>query len=534
MTSESNHASPYDVAPAQFNLSTKMAFGAGDMGAGITSNLIAFSFLIFLTEVAGLQPLAAGTVLLIGKIWDAINDPMVGYLSDRTQTRWGRRYPWIFAGAIPFGITFFLMWLSPDWEDSAKFWYYVLTSVLFQVFFTVVNLPYTTLTAELTEDYDQRTELTAFRLAFSVFGAILALALGLVVTLVVENQQQQYLLLGGLCAAVSVFPTFWCVLGTYPEARRRNVLHKALASGPAISKTSVWAKLKQAFKRPTFLAIVAICLGVVAVSQLVKLGLIGVGEAWASLLLHLMSVLQTIALTGPLIYLIGYFTTWSFLIVIGIYLFAWLALQITASIIPFYATLWMGLDSYFIPALLVQGTAILMMFVVNWISRRVGKQNAFYIGMGLWLLVQIALFFLQPGQTGLLYGLCILASLGVATAYVVPWAMLPDVIELDELQTGQRREGFFYAFMTLLQKIGLAGGLFLVGLVLETSGFVSEASQQPESALTAIRFFMGPVPLLMLLCGMVLTFFYPITKDAHANIRLQLAERRQTPINPAE
>ncbi|MGD1905233.1 MAG: MFS transporter, partial [Leptolyngbyaceae cyanobacterium] len=100
------------AAPAEPRLSlwTKLAYGAGDMGSGMTSNLIAFSFLIFLTDVGGINPLAAGTVLLIGKVWDAVNDPVVGMLSDRTRSRWGRRYPWIFLSAIPFGLSFFLMW----------------------------------------------------------------------------------------------------------------------------------------------------------------------------------------------------------------------------------------------------------------------------------------------------------------------------------------------------------------------------------------------------------------------------------------
>jgi GPH family glycoside/pentoside/hexuronide:cation symporter len=450
----------------------KLAFGAGDMGAGMTSNLIAFSFLIFLTCGAGLRPGAAGLVLAVGKVWDAVNDPIVGYLSDRTQTRWGRRYPWMTLGAIPFGLTFFIMWLVPGFSsDTAKFWYYVLVSVLFQVFFTVVNLPYTTLTAELSKDYDERTELTAFRLASSLFGAIAALALGLVVSQTIEDIRQQYLVLGGLCSILSVVPLLWCVGGTYPYAVERHALQPNTQGDD---------------------------------TQL--------------------SFLQQLKIV---------FSNRPFLYVVGIYLFAWLALQITASIIPFYATFWMQLDTYFIAALLVQGTAIFMMFFVNQISKRRGKQETFYIGIGLWLVVQICLYFLQPGQTALLYGLCIGASFGVATAYVVPWAMLPDVIELDELRTGQRREGIFYSFMTLLQKIGLAGGLFLVGIALEASGFISEEASctatqvvtQPQSALTAIRLFMGPMPMVLLICAIILARFYPITRQVHEEILLRLIER---------
>ncbi|HIK46614.1 MAG TPA: MFS transporter [Leptolyngbyaceae cyanobacterium M65_K2018_010] len=454
-------------APKPFSLAGKLAFGAGDFGPGMTANLLAFSFLIFLTATAGLSPVAAGSVLAIGRIWDAVNDPMIGYLSDKTRTRWGRRYPWMALGALPFGLTFFLTWIVPGWQsDTARFWYYVIMSLLFQVFYTVVNLPYTTLTAELTKDYDERTELTAFRLGSSLTGAISALALGLVISNLIEDSRQQYLVLAAVCSVLAVLPLLWCVLGTYPYAVQRGALQ------PAQDLTA---------------------------------------EETLPFIQQVRLVLRNRA----------------FLFVVGIYLFAWLALQMTASVIPFYATFYMGLDSYFLAALLVQGTAIIMMVVINLLSRRFGKQEAFYAGLGTWVIAQLALFFIQPGQVAALYFLCIVVSFGVAAAYVVPWAMLPDVIELDELQTGQRREGMFYAFMTLLQKVGLAGGLLLVGFALELSGFVSEATQQPESALLAIRIFIGPVPMVLLLMAIALARFYPITRQRHEEILLHLAERHR-------
>ena len=459
------------VHPPKLTWSTKLAYGAGDMGAGLTSNLLAFSFLIFLTNVAGLEPLAAGTVLLIGKIWDAVNDPLVGILSDRTRTRWGRRYPWIALTTIPFGLTFYLNWVVPGFtSQTALFWYYVVASILFQVFFTTTNLPYSTLTAEMTEDYDERTELTSFRLSFSLIGAVSVLAMGLVVSNLVANPQQQYRILGLIGGGLSIATLFWCVFGTFPHYKNR-----AIYRGQPLDNTEMEDS-------DTFF-------------QQLKI----------------------------------VFSNRPFLFVVGIYLFSWLALQITATIIPFYVTFWMGADDYFLAALLVQGTAIPMMALCNLLSKRVGKKGLFFLGSGVWMVVQIALFFLQAGQFGILYGLCLVASFGVATAYVVPWSILPDVIELDELNTGQRREGVFYAFMTLLQKIGLAVGIFLVSLALQTSGFITEATIQPASALLAIRFFMGPVPLILLIFGMVLAHFYPITKATHAETLLKLAERRQQP-----
>lgn len=449
---------------AKLPLATKIAYGAGDAGAGITSNLIVFSFLIFLTNVAGIDPLAAGTVLLIGNIWDAINDPMVGVLSDRTRTRWGRRYPWMFIAGIPFGITFFLTWLVPDFGATGKFWYYVITSLVFQVFFTAVNLPYTTLTAEITEDYDERTELTTFRISFSLFGAVLALALGLLVSSQIENQQLQYAVLGGACGFLSILPIYWCIFGTYPQAKQR---------------TQAVQQINESEET-------------VAIADQVKI----------------------------------FITNVPFLMIIGIYMFSWLALQITATVIPFYVEFWMGLDDYFLAALLVQGTSILMVYGCNQVSKKAGKRGLYFLGMAPWIAVQVFLLFLRPGQTLLMYILCVIVSIGVATAYVVPWSMLPDAIDLDELRSGQRREGIFYAFMTLLQKIGRGVGLFLVSAALSASGFVAGSATQPESALWAIRLMMGLMPMVLLILGIVLAYFYPITRESHAEILLRLRERR--------
>jgi GPH family glycoside/pentoside/hexuronide:cation symporter len=304
-------------------------------------------------------------------------------------------------------------------------------------------------------------------LSFSLTGAVLVLAMGLGVSSVIQDDALQYAVLGGLGGLVAIASIYWCVFGTFGHSKRQ-----AEYVGRPLNEQADG-------NEPPFLEQLKIV-----------------------------------------------FSNRPFLFVVGIYLFSWLALQITATIIPFYVTFYMGADNYFLAALLVQGTAIIMMFICSLISKRVGKKGLYFLGSGLWILVQLALFFLKPGEIGLMYGLCIIASFGVATAYIVPWSILPDVIELDELNTGSRREGAFYAFMTLLQKFGLAAGIFLVSLALQASGFAKDATQQPESALWAIRFFMGPVPLTLLICGMVLAFFYPITKEVHAEILLKLAEKK--------
>lgn len=456
-----------------------MAYGAGDLGPAITANIVVVFLLVFFTNVAGLDPGLAGSILLIGKIWDAINDPMLGALSDRTESKWGRRLPWMLWGAVPFGFFFFLQWVVPHFSDNPStnqwglFWYYVVISIFSNAFYTVVNLPYTALTPELTQNYDERTSLNSFRFAFSISGSILSLIIALVLFGVFPNDPiKQYLLIGGVCAVLSVLPLYWCVFGIRErvlegEARRQ-------ANPPPPQTMSYWEQLKVAFRnRP-------------------------------------------------------------FLYVVGIYLCSWLAVQNTVAIIPYFVQNWMGLaeQDFTQVVIAVQVTGLIMLFVWTAVSKRVGKKAVYFMGMSVWVIAQIGLFLLQPGQVVWMYVLAVMAGFGVSTAYLVPWSMIPDVIELDELNTGQRREGLFYGYMVLLQKVALAIGVFLVGQSLQVSGFLKTVAGQPkpiqpDSALWAIRLMIGPIPAVILLIGLVLAYFYPITREVHAEILLKLQERKR-------
>ncbi len=464
----------------KLNLSTKLAYGAGDLGPAITANILSVFLLIFFTNVAGLNPGVAGSILMTGKIWDAINDPIVGKMSDQTRSRWGRRHPWMLFGAIPFGIFFFLQWLVPHFSNDPTtnqwelFGYYVVIGIFFNSFYTIVNLPYTALTPELTQDYDERTSLTSFRFGFSIGGSILSLLIAQAIfalPLLKDSPIQKYLVMGAVFAVICVPPLFWCVWGTRKRVKETERLRQETSDEVAIPFID---QLKIVFSnRP-------------------------------------------------------------FLYVIGIYLCAWLALQNTVSVIPYFVTNWMGLTTNdFIKVIIaVQMTSFVMLFVWTEVSKRVGKKAVYFMGMTIWIIAEIGLFMLQPEQPWLLYVLAVMAGFGVSTAYLVPWSMLPDVIELDELQTGQRREGVFYAFMVLLQKVALAIGLFLVGQVLDRSGFLPTTPGQappiqPASALWAIRVLVGPAPLIVLLIGLVLAYFYPITKEVHAEIMLKLQERKR-------
>ncbi|BBA79731.1 glycoside/pentoside/hexuronide:cation symporter, GPH family [cyanobacterium endosymbiont of Rhopalodia gibberula] len=443
---------------------TKFFYGIGELSGALPSNILIFFFLFFLTNVAGLSPGLAGLMMLVGKVWDGINDPVIGWLSDHTCSRWGRRYPWMLFGSVPLGITSILLWVVPPTTNQILlFVYYGVVSFLFYVSFTAVLLPYGTLSAELTQEYDERTSLISFRSAFSIGGSIFSLVLAQIIFTKIYNIKQQYLLIGLICGLLAMLMIYISVWGTYH--RYHQVQQKHLKS----NKTSPLS-----FKKELYLA----------------------------------------------------FNNRPFLYVMGIYLCSWLGIQIIASTLPFFVINCMKLQETHVTqmAITVQSTALFVLILLNFMSKKIEKKYIYLYGIQSIIIAGLGLFFLQSGQVVLLYILAFMAGIGIATAYIVPWSMLPDVIDLDELNTGERREGIFFGVVVQLQKIGVALALFFVGQILDWSGYIpSGEGVQTESALWAIRIIIGPISTGILLIGLILAYFYPITRQVHQEILLKLS-----------
>lgn len=460
------------ISAAPLNLKTKLGYGVGEISKEIPGSILVFFLLFFFTDVVGLSPGLAGSVLLVGKVWDAINDPLVGWLSDRTQSRWGRRFPWMLWGAVPLGVSFWMLWLIPPFTSQGQlFTYYTFVLFLFYAALTVVAVPHSTLAAELTQTYDQRTQLVSFKSAFSIGSSILGLIIAQIIFAMVTDVGQRYAWLGGICGAIVIAAVYGCVWATY---HRFWQLQRVRAE--PISHRSMGQQIRSILKiRP-------------------------------------------------------------FLYLMGVYFCSWVGLQATAAILPYFVINCMELsDQHFTQMILaVQGTALIMMFFWSPIGQRIGKRAVYCWGIPLTMVALMGLFLLKPGQIGWMYGLGVLAGMGLSTAYLVPWSMLPDVIDLDELQTGQRREGIFCGLMVQLQKLGTALSIFMVGKILERAGYLSQgngnglAITQPDSALVAIRWILGPLPAIVLLTGICCAAVYPITRQLHREILLKLKLSRDS------
>jgi GPH family glycoside/pentoside/hexuronide:cation symporter len=452
----------------RLSVGTKLAYGAGDLGPAIIAGIHGFFLLNFLINVAGLRPGAAGTIFLLSKIWDAVNDPVIGWLTDKTVSRWGRRRPWLLFGALPFGLAFVLHWVVPPLSADGKFWYYLVIAILLDTAITAISVPYVALTPELTPDYDERTNLSSYRFSFSILGSVLAAFFHTqIVAAFPSDPFTGNLLSIGVWAAFSIAGLLWTFFGTREPD---YAVHPEKAKLPP---------------EPGFLEGLRIA-----------------------------------------------FSNRPFILVTIIYLLSWLAIQFVQNNLFIYCRDWVGLDdsTFGYVLLALQFSSFVWVLIWTRVSERIGKHKVYYIGAAFFVLMLFALYLVQPGQSVLLFIVAVIAGVGVSVCYLIPWSMLPDVIELDELQTGQRREGVFYGFFVFLQKLGLSLGLFISGWVLDLAGYINAdpgqpVPPQPENVLFALRVLVGPAGAVILLLSFIAVYLYPITKEKHAEIRAQLKAR---------
>jgi len=217
-----------------------------------------------------------------------------------------------------------------------------------------------------------------------------------------------------------------------------------------------------------------------------------------------------------------------FLFALGIYLFTWVAMDITQTIL-LYFLIWcvrrQAQSDLIMGCIFI--TAILSLPLWNWVARRWNKRAAYICGVAFWAAVQLLLINLGPGSSlwGIL-ALCVLAGIGVSAAHVLPWSILPDAVEWDEWKTGERHEGTFYSLVTLAQKVASSLAIPLALLLLGVFGYRGSAAGGPASALFAIRLIMGPIPAFLLSLGILCAVLYPLNRQMYATILRELEERK--------
>ena len=449
----------------QLPLWRKLIYGSGDLGFSMNNSIITAFFSVFMVTVIGMPPGLVAIIFIIGRSWDFINDPIIGHLSDRTRTKWGRRRPFLLFGAIPFGLSFILLWLGPNFNQTGLIIYYSLAYIVYEALATVVYMPYFALTPELTDDYDERTKLTSFRMMFNIIGSLTAYILPL---LIIGNDwtqatKQGVLIMAAVAGIIAATPILAVFFGTKEKKEyQRETLPKFLPS------------LKAAFKNRPFVF-------------------------------------------GAMMYL-----------------FTWMTIIVVESNLQFFIIHIVQRQSQsMIIMVSIFVTAIFALPIWNWVSKHWNKRYAYIGGTAFWAVVMMVLIFMNPETPfWFIMILCILAGIGVSAAQVLPWSIIPDAIEWEEWQTGERNEGMFYSLITLLGKVGMAIAQPFGLLILQLTNFQEgQGVVQPPSALLGVRLVMGPLPALLLISGIVMAFLYPLSRQEHHKIvealRIRREERRQ-------
>ncbi len=446
----------------------KFFYGLGDLSANIMFGAISFFLLYFMINVAGLSPFYTGLVFIIARGWDAITDYFMGRLSDKTISKYGKRRVYMLFGALPFGLAFIFLWTSPDIAPQfAKFIYFTFVYLLYNTTWTVVYVPYTILTANMTDDYDERTSLNTIRIIMANLGLLLGAAIFALLAegpeslfyKIFASFQKAYLLSGAIFGLIAFITMFLCA---------KNV--KERVNTIEYHQLGFFKTLKQLFTLKEFRN---------------------------TTLYYLLSMV-------------------GFDIIMGVFIF------FVNDALGFNG----GDDSMLfvaLPLIIAISTAI----VWEKLSAKYSKHQVYGAACIYIFIILLACIFI-PAKSYLALALtCVFVGFGMSAIQILPWASLPDVIEIDEYYHGIRREGAYYGIISFLYKISSGLALAIVSWILELFNYQKGALSQTNTVQLVIRLLIGIVPGVIFLISIIFAKRAKIDRKRFNEVKTVLARRRK-------
>ncbi len=441
------------------------SYGLGDAGTGLVATQLGFYLFPFFTCAAGLPAFAAGSLLMVIKIWDGVNDPLIGWLSDHTKSRWGPRLPWMIVAAIPLGISLAAMWWVPIGSITEKTTYYIAISILLMTAYTSVNLPFSALSTEISKETSIRTRLNAARFTGSIIAGLsgLIVAAGFLSSskiIDINQLKDGYFSVGKVTGIIASSLTLLACWGLAPFAKK------------ARKPSAIREPLKTQFNR--------------------------------------------------------ILNNKRFIQIISLYLLLWCGLQLMQTVSLIYLEQVMRVPSEISKWMVIpfQISALAGLQFWSFYSNKYGRIKALNKGGLLWILACLAAMTLPPLSSDFLLnnlwntynieslkffflsGIILLVGFGASTAYLIPWSLLPDAIDADP----EKPAGIYTAWMVLIQKLGIGISVQLLGLLLTFGGYKSatncfgiiDAIEQPATAIITIRICMGLIPSLLIVIGLLM------------------------------
>lgn len=458
----------------------KFSYGLGDMSANIMFSAISFYLLYFFINVGGLKAELASVVFLVARLWDAVTDYMMGRISDKTKSKFGKRRVYMLFGALPYGLAFILLWLTPFGEGSqaAKLIYYLVVYMVYNTAWTVVYIPYSALTANMTADYDERTSINGFRIALANLGILLGAA-------------------------------FFALL----------------ADGTESLFYGVFGSQSKAY------AVSAIIFGLLA-SGIMLLSFAGTKERVDTSEKNDKGFFRTLK---------EFFKLKEFRNVMMCYLLSMIGFDIIMAVFMFFINDALGfgggaMSMIFVAIPLVMAIASSLLWVK--LSEKFQKHKVYAASCVYMAVVLIFAIFVPELTVWSTVLLCVFAGIGMSAIQILPYASVPDVVEVDEYVNGVRREGAYYGITQFMYKIASGASVALVSLVLGLFGYIESTDgsviQQPEDALFAIRIVLGVVPGVIFLLSIISAFRANLSRERFDFVKSELKIRKDAALAAGE
>jgi len=472
------------MSPPNLKLSRKVPFGQKvAFGVGMLANqmfpAVISIFIVVLVQDLGFPGWMWGVVSLAPRIFDSITDPIMGFISDNTKSKWGRRRQYVLLGAVLMGISFVLMWqLFRDSGVDYNFAYFLFWSIVFYLGLTIFSVPYVAMGYEMSDDFHERTDIMAIAQWIGQWAWVIA-------------------------------PWFWVIMYDSEWFESAEVAVRELALWVGII-FALCAMVPAIFikSEPTldkdYSPLTVKNIG----GSLVEIGR-GFMEAFKSRPFRKLCI-STFFIFNAFNTVAGF----TFFIIVY-YLFN----GDTAA-----AGIWPTLFGS-IGALI---TTFLVIPIVAKMSKKIGKKNAFLVSQGISIVGYILFWFLfVPGKPYMFLFALPFFSFGIGGLFTLMMSMTADVIDLDELNTGQRREGVFGAIYWWMVKFGFAIAGGLMGAILSGIGFTSGAETQPVEAILGLRLFFSGLPIVGTLIAIYVMWDYDLTEERSNEIRVELDKRKE-------
>jgi len=483
----------------RLSIREKIGYSFGDVATNFFFQSMILYQTRFYTDTAGLSAVAVGSMFLVLRLADAVLDPVIGALSDRTQTRWGKFRPWILVTAVPFGLIFWLVYVTPDIGQHGKLIYAYITYSLVMILYSANNTPYSALMGVMTPDVSERSSIASYRFVGALIGQFIiqALPLPLVAKLGKGDSAK------GWAITMAIFGGIIIILNLITFASTRERVQPLPGQ-----KSSLGRDLKNVFSCGPW--IVMFILTLLIFTMLVVRG--SSSNYFFAYYLdqhQLREFLNKIGLAGTA----GSATGWqSVLNALG--------LLVTPDGSNAAAV---GLSLFFVIGSLIQIVGII---VSKPLADRFGKKAVFITGMSVTMIATVLVFFVGPTSISLMFGLSVLWAIGWGPTVPLLWVMIADVADYSEWKTSRRATGFMYAGILFALKAGLSLGGALSAWVIDAYGYVPNVAQT-ERALLGIRLGASIYPALALVIGLICLAIYPIGRRLNLRIQDDLVERRK-------